>query len=433
MARIMTTMKIFNQFYAPVYSIITIAILAARDAKWIPRSADPALLIAIVVVAVLAPIVPLEFLVRQVLRRRARTEAALEELREDLSRTRKKAIVVIRNAPFCDIGLRKRFTVAVRERDWWDWSYIGFHPDCEQLCDALLTELKAVYADSSDSDEIKTSSLTFMKQYPLATKRESLVFMGDVVVPPDSDDPKYFPDHIWHEISQKGYKVDFYKLYIIESAWKADETNEAKCTIRRADVERDPSTIKKQWNEVYQALIKEVSKSESLVFKDRLPQTEDAQKFFGKLGKEICEICKSSLFVISPSSGSALSVARTGFSEHKWAKRLLIVGWWLSPLSFYNDFIANLPLSLAISFPFIYFWGLNKTLVVGSAYTFTNILGFVLIYWGLSIAGKDPQRRLSKGRTLIIFTVYLTAISMIGKFLYEFDWGGLLASISQMF
>jgi hypothetical protein len=426
----MRTMEILNKYKVVLYALIIVAIFSIKFAGWIPDSLDNALLVSVVVIGLVGLGLIVEFFLRRIIEKRSGTKSALKELRHDISRNRIKAVVVIRNAPFSDLALRKQFTTAVQEKHWWDWSYIGSHPDCDELCDRLFKELKDVYIDSTDSDKIRTSSLTFLKKYPLKKKKEALVFIGDIIVPKGRDDSAHFPAHIWDAISEEGYEAIFYKLYIIESAWKADATN---CTIRKIDIERDLSKVRKKWNNVYESLMKKVAESETLVYKNCLPKTNRRQSFFANLEKNVCKICKTVLFVVSPFSGRSSSVAQVGFSDHRLARFLLIAGWWLSPLSFYNDFIVNLPLTLAISYPFIHFGNWNKPMVVGAAYTLTNILGFVFIYVGLRIAKKEPKWRLAIVRTSIIFAFYLTAIAMIGKFVFEIDWRSILAPISRLF
>ena len=425
----MKIIRTINEYKVLIYALIVIAIYGMKRIGLIQTATEVLLLASATIIIVYILGFSIQFS-RKILVKRSTFESALGELRHDLSRSRRKAVVAIRNAPFSDLALRDQFTTAVQEKDWWDWSYVGFHPDCSELCEQLFEELKNVYIDSTGSSKIKTSSLTFLEEYPLKPRRKTLVFMGDIVVPKGLEGPAHFPTHIWDAISEAGYETDFYKLYTIETAWRADKTD---CIMSNINIERDPSKVKEEWNKVYQSMMQQAVKSETLVYKNHPPQTDQRRNFFTNLEKSVCKICKSSLFVISPSSGSVLSVTKKGFSGHFWAKFLLILGWWFSPLSFYNDFIANLPLTLVISYPFICFWNFNKPLVIGVAYTLTNILGFFLIYAGLYFAKKIPKGRLSITRTSIIFAFYLTAIVIIGKLVFEIDWRSILASVSRLF
>lgn len=428
----MRIIRTINEYKVLIYALIVLAIYYMKQIGLIETATEVLLLSSATIVIVYSLGLLIQF-GWKIIVKRSKFESILEELRHDLSRGRKKAVVVIRNAPFSNLALRNQYTTAVQEKDWWDWSYVGLHPDCDKFCDELFKELKTVYIDSPDPSRIRTSSLTFLKEYPLKPRRKTLVFMGDIVVPKGSEGPSHFPAHIWDAMSEVGYEPDFYKLYIIETSWRADKKN---CIMSKSKtkIERDPSKVKEEWNRVSQSVMQKAATSETLVYKHQPAQTKDERlNFFTNLEKNVSKICKSSLFVISPSSGSAFSVAREGFSGHFWAKFFLIVGWCISPISFYNDFIVNLPLTLVIAYPFIRFWRCNKLLATGVAYTFTNILGFVFIYVGLHIAKKVPKRRLSITRTSIIFAFYLTAIAIIGKLFFEIDWRSILASVSRLF
>ena len=61
---------------------------------------------------------------------------------------------------------------------------------------------------------------------------------------------------------------------------------------------------------------------------------------------------------------------------------LILIGFILSPLSWWNDLVVNFPLSYLIAFPFGL---LSKQLFVPAfiaAYWITNILGFLLMHQG---------------------------------------------------
>ena len=412
----MTITRTFNEYKEIVYSFVTLCVVLLPVLGWVPAQLDKDVVKAVVVLLIIGPGVFLEFFAQRIIYQHSKTQAVLEELEHDLLTNRVKTAVVFRNAPFPDLAnILERFTKAIQDKNWWDWSYIGSHPDCNSLCTELFHELHQVYMNSSGSDKILTSSVTFLSEYPL--KRKSLIFMGDVIVPENASAPKDFPDNIWGAVLKGTHKLDFNKLYIIESAWRVGR---GICTVRKGYIERDPSKILKTWQKVNESMRFELAKGDTLVYKDCPPKSEKKQSFFNKLKAKICETCESpSFFVVSPFTGNPSSFFRKGVIENFGAKILLFAGWLLSPLSFYNDAYVNVPISLIISYPFIHFWGMSMFWVFGLAYAFTNVSGFALIYLGLRIGKKKPYWRIPAVRTLITFVIFLTITITVGIMLYH--------------
>src|SRR5262245_33585127 len=86
--------------------------------------------------------------------------------------------------------------------------------------------------------------------------------------------------------------------------------------------------------------------------------------------------------------------------QRQWPKRLagiaiLLVGWMLSPLSWWNDIFINMPIAIAFGYIVALFvppW-FKAGVIVG--YALTNVLGFVLMSAGSSVArvAALPPRR----------------------------------------
>ena len=111
------------------------------------------------------------------------------------------------------------------------------------------------------------------------------------------------------------------------------------------------------------------------------------------------------------------SVENTSSKFKKLLKRLLagilvVVGFLLSPISWWNDLLVNVPLAYAFAVPFSW---INQSLfgpafVVG--YLLTNVLGFILMHHGLQHAIRDAKK-LSIRRELkkdILWSVAYTAL-----------------------
>jgi len=97
---------------------------------------------------------------------------------------------------------------------------------------------------------------------------------------------------------------------------------------------------------------------------------------------------------------------------------LAVVGFLLSPLSWWNDLVVNLPLALAFAWVISLFYqpAFEASLIVG--YWLTNILGFVLMHKGAQVFLAGKQGRYSRRdliRDLAISLVYTGLIVALVK------------------
>lgn len=92
-----------------------------------------------------------------------------------------------------------------------------------------------------------------------------------------------------------------------------------------------------------------------------------------------------------------------------------VLGWLLSPLSWWNDLFVNVPLAYAFSLPFSL---LDERLYVPAfvlGYWLSNLLGFVLLHKGVS--NMILAKRASLKRDLLVatgYTVLIAAAAMLG-------------------
>lgn len=95
------------------------------------------------------------------------------------------------------------------------------------------------------------------------------------------------------------------------------------------------------------------------------------------------------------------------------------LGWLLSPLSWWNDLVVNVPLAYLFSVPFSL---IDERLYVPAfalGYWLTNVLGFVLLHKG--VTGMVSKRKASLRRDLVIATAYTIVIVVVA-------WAGWLPS-----
>jgi len=97
---------------------------------------------------------------------------------------------------------------------------------------------------------------------------------------------------------------------------------------------------------------------------------------------------------------------------------LAVVGYMLSPLSWWNDAFVNLPLALAFAWPISLFYprAFGPCVVVG--YWLTNVLGFVLMHKGAQQVLRENPAKYSRRdllRDLAISLLYTLLILLLLK------------------
>jgi uncharacterized membrane protein len=98
---------------------------------------------------------------------------------------------------------------------------------------------------------------------------------------------------------------------------------------------------------------------------------------------------------------------------------IAVIGFVLSPLSWWNDLFVNIPLAylFALPFGFISESYFLPAMVVG--YWITNILGFVLLHYGIIGMLKKEKKKYSKKQIitdLIISILYTILVVLLVRF-----------------
>ena len=94
------------------------------------------------------------------------------------------------------------------------------------------------------------------------------------------------------------------------------------------------------------------------------------------------------------------------------------IGFMLSPLSWWNDLVVNLPLALAFAWVASFFYKPAFEACVILGYWLTNILGFVLMHKGAQKVLSNEQRKYSRRdllRDLVISLLYTGLILLLLK------------------
>ncbi len=98
---------------------------------------------------------------------------------------------------------------------------------------------------------------------------------------------------------------------------------------------------------------------------------------------------------------------------------LVLIGYILSPLSWWNDLFVNIPISYVAASIISYFYPDIFTAAFVAAYLTTNILGFVLMHVGaeeiVSSSGKNGWKGLLKYVTVaLVYTFLIVALAELG-------------------
>jgi hypothetical protein len=97
---------------------------------------------------------------------------------------------------------------------------------------------------------------------------------------------------------------------------------------------------------------------------------------------------------------------------------LLTIGYILSPLSWWNDFVINIPLAYILAFPFGLISRKVFFPVMIFAYWLTNIIGFLLMHRGIRdifSAEKGKMTRNELAKDIIISLVYSSVVIALIK------------------
>lgn len=92
---------------------------------------------------------------------------------------------------------------------------------------------------------------------------------------------------------------------------------------------------------------------------------------------------------------------------------LVILGYLLSPLSWWNDLVVNVPLAYLFSIPFTF---INEKLFVPSfiiGYWLTNLFGFLLLHWGSQNIINKNETAINFKNCLFISIIYSTIIIIL--------------------
>ncbi len=102
---------------------------------------------------------------------------------------------------------------------------------------------------------------------------------------------------------------------------------------------------------------------------------------------------------------------------------LAFVGYLLSPLSWWNDAILNIPLALFLAKITSFFIHTNFSLLFTTFYWITNVIGFILMYIGGEdiVAGKKNVRKNKRALliSILISTIYTLVVVEVLRLMFH--------------
>ena len=105
--------------------------------------------------------------------------------------------------------------------------------------------------------------------------------------------------------------------------------------------------------------------------------------------------------------------SRPGWWRRAIAAVVAGLGWLLSPLSWWNDLVVNVPLAYLFSLPFSLIDERFYVPAFALGYWLTNVLGFVLLHKG--VTGMISTRRTSLKHDLLIATAYTVVVVIVAS------------------
>jgi hypothetical protein len=113
--------------------------------------------------------------------------------------------------------------------------------------------------------------------------------------------------------------------------------------------------------------------------------------------------------------------------KRRWAA-VALVGWWLSPLTAWNDTFTNIPLAIGIAYlARIAGLKIDPQITAVGAYVLTNVLGMALLWIGvgkLSLPHKEIIRKSNIARTVLRILVYAALVYVMVWWIQEMLSGG---------
>lgn len=357
----------------------------------------------------------------------------IQELNKDIHSNRQRGIVIFRSSNMPGL-MSGRLSEVIHEKDWWDWTYVDNSAVCHNVCNDLSKEVNDVYLDMDIFEKIKTSAIYYVNDTLLDGM--NYIFLCDIILPGGITGSDKFPKNLWEAEGARGFHVEFSKLYSVESVWSASK---GSCAAKDITVEREHSKIKMAFDEIHEKMRLALGDSygHGLVWKEKAPSLEERDAFLANLNSVDNVDCPKNIFVIHSRSGKLREVFNRTVGDDTPILRkivaglMVVIGWLLSPLTFYNDLIVNIPLAVVMgSLLSIFFGSENYSYIVAACYLGSNVLGILMVWGGLRLGGFLLVWKLEKDK-IILGVILFGIISFMLVEIYSFKFDEFILVITE--
>lgn len=293
------------------------------------------------------------------------------EISENISKDSTPFVIRIINEEFIYSNELKEKII---ESDIWDWTIFGRHID--NPTSYITRNLRKNFQKSyfKFANKINTSSLIFFKDYPFG--RKCFYITGNIVASPKFFKPKNFQEFPMETESSYSFSLVFNAYYEFESHLVGENK------IKKCKSTHDAKLIQKKWEEISDKIILNKNNATTLCWKNKTPEKDDIQNFIKIIDSSVIDgnidlySNKNLMYIIKEMQKNLNAFDFT----------LFFAGYLLSPISFYNDLIVNIPISVFLATQTITIFNnllLNKPILIAIYYIITNAIGLLLMYVSL--------------------------------------------------
>lgn len=262
--------------------------------------------------------------------------------------------------------LSKAIFNRVAETEFWDWTFVTTHPDLRGFDPSLFRTLQEEYWNRVD--EVHTSSLSLIPEEPFG--RKNIVLFGEISLDREEFGQTTFPSQIW------GRKFEIHFDSLIE--YKVDIDADGNHVRSRAEID-DSAKIEAIWDELRAVLYPKID--QTLVWTEKSPpEAKDLADFMGRL-KKLAAPAVSTVRVLNDDLGFVRKWKALRGSLPWYHFPTFFLGYLLSPLSFYNDAVVNLPIALACARLIQPASSTMSGVWTAVFYVITNLVGVAMMWW----------------------------------------------------
>ncbi len=330
----------------------------------------------------------------------------LRDINKRISNTSVPFIIRIINDETSGItreGLKER----IKESNVWDWTVIGRHVDLDYKDFSMKLKENIIF-QYFGNDNIGTSSLILIDFYPWG--RKNMIFLGTLMTSRNNYEKSVFPT------LPVCLDPDIYSCLQFSSYYEYSSVMDRRGSfvIKRCRYTYNHIKTRKMWNKIEGDLIdlidrmEESEKVKILCWSQNPPSEEEINSV-----KDFITSAVSTNFteIYLDSNKKFFSIFREiGGNLNVFDIFLLFFGYLLSPISFYNDTIVNIPISSYLALKLHPFLDLPFSLLSAIFYIFTNLLGLLFLWIPIKRVNKSFKWLFLNKKSLLVILLISVSI-----------------------